>query len=161
MVTEYVSRKIGRLSFLGITFVILYHASLGCQTGDFYSYTEVIGRLTVVPFFFVISGFFFVKGYQSRASWYREAVLKRIVSLVIPYAVWCGLWVLLIKCVLCGGGVDFLKDMAICCSPGNGSLWYVKSLFIMSVFSPAIIWFVKCVHGVARGVIACAFGVFS
>lgn len=142
---RYVSNKITVLSFLGACFVVLIHSSYGLNSTDIHAQVY----LTVfhdgifgfaVPFFFIVSGFMFMKRFDGTCQWWRREIARRIKSLLIPYLFWTILAIVVCKCWLTQEEINLLRDFGVVTiTPYNGAMWYVKVLFCMCVASPVIV----------------------
>jgi surface polysaccharide O-acyltransferase-like enzyme len=95
-----------------------------------------------VPIFFVITGFFLVKGYQNK-GWFIKEFRKRFFSLYVPFVTWnvVGLIVVL----LAGGshdGADFILARILGFNPyvrlGCMQFWYLQTVFIYVLASPLL-----------------------
>lgn len=98
-----------------------------------------LGRLAV-PMFFAISGYWLVKSYKPTMEWWRQAVGKRIKTIVLPMVIWAVIALL----------YEFLMGGAKMPSYHNGFLpsearqfWYYRTLFIFVVVSPVVIWILR------------------
>ena len=105
---------------------------------------ELFGRSSV-PLLSVISGFLMV-GYFRRYSW-RDAAYKRFIVLVIPLAVWNFMGINF--ATLTGQTVNLNLLNAILGLTDNAfyiHLTFLRDIFIVSVISPIIIYFVRQLH---------------
>lgn len=103
-----------------------------------------------VPCFFVISGFLLFYNVQNyNKSKYLEKLQKRCKSLMLPYTVWCLIYLLLYRIIgqenfvlsqvpnLFDGSlspIGFIYTLFI--KPLDGPLWFIRNLFMMVVLSP-------------------------
>lgn len=106
-----------------------------------------------VPLFFFLSGFFLSRHWGESGFWRRE-VRKRVVSLVIPYFSWLGVAALIFGLFIPGVkvwagtmetfapewayGMAFLRS--IVGFPFLASFWFLRTLFLLVVLSPAWLW---------------------
>lgn len=123
----------------------------------------------VVPLFFFISGFLYfnrikVHGGQFNKSTYLKKTRKRIKSLLIPYLLWNLIVLVFYSCVqllshnspeMQKAGyklisdytlIDFAKVFWAIDSTGmpiDGPLWFIRDLFVTSLFTPIIYLFLK------------------
>ncbi len=123
-------------------------------------FSEVLGRLAV-PFFFLISGyFFFLKDNQFTSAIYLNKLKKRFYSLFVPYVSW---WI--VACVLtfvfskaklvahlsfydylCGIWCSPKSNLFLTTSintPLDGPLWFLRDLMLTMVLSPFIYLLIK------------------
>ena len=89
------SNKIKLLSFVATIFVVMIHSSSAAATGGVSTWNiwlhdfltkRIVG--VAVPFFFMISGFWFGRGYCATAEYDRGYVgflLKKLKTLAVPY----------------------------------------------------------------------------
>lgn len=143
-ITEYASNKIRVLSLMASFMVVMLHVFLRepHTTGEMlYKIVFHDGLCSfAVPFFFVVSGFFFMNRYEPSVVWWSCGVKKRIGSLIVPYFFWCGI-VLLEACLLSNSKVDILHGFGITTiTPANPPMWYVKVLFVMALAFPPLKW---------------------
>ena len=160
-----ISRKIRYMSFFAAVSVVWLHTNpIGHIDGAVPCWVEVLGTWLshfndwAVPFFFVVSGFFFDR--QCAESFrYGDIIRKKLHSLVIPYLFWGRVWGGLLWTplwmltnsrnglpifantflaednVLCAA--DFLVGV-VCNGPANPVLWFMRVLII--VFLTAPLW---------------------
>ncbi len=143
------SMKIKVLSIVAAFMVVQIHTSYGVGN------VELLDRIYrvfileglygfAVPFFFIVSGFFFMKRYDGSWRWWMNAVKKRIQSLIAPYFLWVILFIVLTRFLVGNFDIRILSDFGIATvTPANGSMWYVKVLFFMCVLAPVFIPFLK------------------
>ena len=168
------SAKIRNLGFVCAIFVVLMHTSPGYRpmpVGSlaWWLYSIVDVREIAVPFFFMVSGYMLV-GHFGEVEWFRSAMSKRLKTLLVPFILWCLLWIAWMFCCtvisnafnslpLSTGlrpwmsGSDYLGLNPVQ-HPLLGPLWYVRALLVFAAVSPVLIWLL------ARGkwvVLACAF----
>ncbi len=116
---------------------------------------QFVGSDTIVclavPWFFVMSGFFLVKGVENGVfSWWRNSLSKRLLTLGIPYLVWNLIYYLF---KLCTGKFGFslphcldqLIGFNLFETPACGQFWYVRCLLIYVLFAPVFYWIVRSV----------------
>lgn len=103
--------------------------------------TNGIARVAV-PFFALVSGFFFFKHYSLTISSYSHSLKKRLVSLGIPYLL--GASVILITEALYGLVVNFNQldaqfvYQAVVVKPLSVQYWFIRDLLFLAVLSPLI-----------------------
>lgn len=139
------SHKIKVISFVAAVFVVFQHCSHGYQPtsgmGLFYQEAIMFGIASFpVYFFMMVSGFFFVKRWESvRRSW-LPAIRKRVWTLLVPYFVWCSLSILLNKSHFSSDAIGWLRDYGLASwLPCLTSMWYVRTLFVFCLVSPLLI----------------------
>lgn len=110
-----------------------------------------------VPCFFVISGFLLfynVRDYGWEA--YKSKLLRRCKSLLVPYVVWCMIYVALYWIIgyenilftekpdILGGNLSIsILIFEIFIKPLDGPLWFIRNLFAMVILSPVLYWIIK------------------
>lgn len=110
-----------------------------------------------VPCFFIISGFLLfynVEKYSKQV--YFDKLKKRCKSLLLPYIVWCLIYLILFwiigqeKIILSdkpnlfdGSLSPFGLVVNIFVKPLDGPLWFIRNLFVMVVFSPLLYLIIK------------------
>lgn len=142
VITPYLARKLQILSLLAIWFVVLQHSSYGVSTGNcsglLYRDLVAFGIADFpVPYFFVVSGFFLMKKFDGTFRWYKSEIAKRMRTLVRPYLIFCTLGIAIFnECpyrpILANYGITSQL-------PSVGTLWYVRTLFVLCLASPLII----------------------
>ena len=143
----------------------LDHGGLYHGTGEFF--TSVIGVIPV-PLFFIISGYLYFQNCSFNdgftKSIYLNKTKKRLKSLLIPYLLWNLLVFILFSLsqyltsdsqVMSKEGykllsdytfIDYIKvfwalDSTDC--PVDGPLWFIRDLFVISIFSPLVYYGIK------------------
>ena len=112
-----------------------------------------------VPFFFIVSGFFFDRGYLSCNVAFIEFMQRKIKSLLVPYFLWGAVFGTLILTPILmyvnyksGTSVisgTFLDAPNLFCildrvlgvfkgAPPNGALWYIRTLLMMFFLAPLL-----------------------
>lgn len=105
-----------------------------------------------VPSFFIISGFLLlynVKDYDKTV--YLSKLSKRVKSLLVPYTLWCLIYLLLYWLIgqenilfsevpnLFSGELSPIQLLVnIFIKPLDGPLWFIRNLFVMVVLSPVL-----------------------
>lgn len=103
---------------------------------------------TGVPLFMLISGYLF---FRREVDW-KENLRKKVKRLAIPFLIWSGFWILFefagylifpsrFENVLGWNLADFLYNwigIPFTAGPLYGPLWYVRDLFIISIFAPFV-----------------------
>lgn len=88
--TVEASSKLRNMAFLCACLVVCQHASVA-KWCDRHIYILTRGA---VPFFFCVSGFFITAHTGSR-HWYRQALGKRVKTLLVPYLFFNVIWALI------------------------------------------------------------------
>jgi surface polysaccharide O-acyltransferase-like enzyme len=101
------SAKISTISFSMVFFVVIIHSktntlvetkgdlTIANQINSFIQSTISEGfARAAVPLYFAISGFLFFQGYVWQPAFFRKKFAGRLTSLVVPYLVWSGFWIL-------------------------------------------------------------------
>ena len=120
------SEKVKFLSCIAMIAVVAGHSAPRTAMG------MAVDRvfLFAVPWFFFVSGFYFIKSVESRGI--LELVKRKIKTLLLPYVIWCLL-----------GWVIFRPSLPMLCCEifglahsypiGNLPLWYVMALMIFMI----------------------------
>lgn len=154
--TKYTSDKIKNISFIAIIAVFFIHTDNagGRESGSFF-FQDLLHTCAnfAVPLFFIISGYLFF--YQKEDMiLIKKGIKKRIRTLLIPYIIWCTLFVVQLWLasmatplnqdyfsILSSGEImdalRFLKRMYIA-PPLAFHLWYVRDLMAVVSISPLI-----------------------
>ena len=143
------SRKIKILSLFAAFLVVQIHTCYGVGTVAGLDRVYRIFFLEglygfAVPFFFIVSGFFFMNRFDDTWRWWLHGIRKRLHSLLLPYVVWVLLFIMFTRFLLGRFEINFLTDFGITTvTPANGSMWYVKVLFVMCVLVPVFMPLLK------------------
>lgn len=156
MVSEKTSEKIRALAFLMVLLVVAIHCfslpyelravGWGVSTWIVMLQTVIsngVARLAV-PFFFIVSGFFLTKGWNSgqTLAWWHAACRKRVWSLWAPFSLWsvlyfCGKWGL---GKFDGDWCRVLGQIGgwnLACDPVALHLWFVRMVMLLVLISPS------------------------
>lgn len=128
MLDDLISRKIKIISFVAMVAVVAWHCECGAEVERWF-----IPWVThwSVPWFFAVSGFFFVKTAE-RVS-IIEFFRKKTKTLLVPYLFWCAFgWSLWQPEVVGWGGSIFGLSSSTFPS-GNLPMWYVRALIVFMV----------------------------
>lgn len=155
VVSSEVSNKIANLSFVCSILVLLIHTERSAECISINWITSTISQIGV-PFFFAVSGFLLLNRYNE-IGWYKQALVKRFWSLLVPFVCLNILWfpfkyaIHYIGYVYFGADhsnptmvlsfINFLRafsPIAVYGSPCVGPLWYVRALMWLVVFSPIV-----------------------
>ncbi|MDO5759743.1 MAG: acyltransferase [Bacteroidota bacterium] len=109
-------------------------------------FTQIISRIAV-PSFFVISGYYFFFDVRKQEKFtkqdYKNKLLKRFFSLLIPYLIW-NLFYCLVKCFfLHQNFLSLLPHIFDYPMPVAFQFWYIRDLMIMCLISPLLYKVIK------------------
>ena len=157
---------IGQLRFPLIVLVTFAHSygavsdgySLLTSGWDSYEVLKLLVSQTlvkvVVPMFFIISGYLFFANIKTwSAQIYKEKLLRRAKTLLLPYL----LWNLLMAAKLhmfswsmfwvywkpSGVQIDWLGNEQLMTAPANTPLWFLRDLIVISLCTPLIYYAIK------------------
>lgn len=111
-----------------------------------------------VPYFFLISGFFFFRTSYCHLESYAKMLQKKTYTLLIPFLVWNIIWGVFLYAI---GFMDWGESLThkvlhLVRSDYYGALWYVRNLMLMMVLVPIYGWIFRLKN---RWIYAC-IGVF-
>lgn len=151
MMTQRLSEKIKVLSLLATVMVVYRHslnylAFFGTWTaGGLNGWVQegcMVLTQVAVPYFFIVSGFFFLGRHYASPRDYGQMLRKKWHTLAVPFLIWNGVGAL---CLLLSGERtvhdvfgQFLRQMAS--SEFYGPLWYVRDLMTLMVLVPMYQW---------------------
>ena len=150
--SKELSEKIRLISLLCTVMVLYRHAHTaeafhGGVDSDWHVYNVIAHGITymtsiAVPYFFLISGFFFFKCSYYVSGNYRQMVLKKIRTLLTPFLIWN---VLAVFPLWYSGKIMieehwYLYVLDLLHSDYNGPLWYVRTLMLLMLLSPLYDW---------------------
>lgn len=107
----------------------------------------------VVPVFFIISGYLFFANVGCRWDWplYRQKLLRRCRTLLLPYLLWNAL--MAVKLGHWGGWhtfwdywpqagcqTDWLGLLNLMTAPANMPLWFLRDLMCVTLLTPLLYW---------------------
>lgn len=112
------------------------------NTCGYWEYGTSVMTEIAVPYFFLISGFFFFRTNFYERHHYLDMLLKKGRTLMAPYLLWNLLWAIPLYVV---GLMDFNEPIIqklwnLLMSEYDGALWYVRNLIIMMFFVPLYGW---------------------
>lgn len=167
LISDYLSQKIKLLSIFAMISVIFIHVNNLSLVNNpkpwfvFFSDWFFTGlQMWAVPFFFLVSGFFFDRGFEKRALNSVELklfLIKKIKMLFVPYLLWATIGGILIlplfifhnyingvavfeRTIFSSSTIwSFLNNLfgILGGAPsGNGPLWYVRLLILLFLFAP-------------------------
>ncbi len=156
------SNKIKILSFSSIISVVWMHTyyleSERWPTMHFVQKFVALFADFAVPLFFIISGFLFFANFNEvsdTTDFFISKIKKRIHTLVLPYMIWCTLFIA--EIFIIGSFIDLNTDYFAYCRQGSWwnfllyvyfkpaafHLWFVRDLFIVILCSPIIYLFIR------------------
>ncbi len=102
-----------------------------------------------VPVFFFMSGYLFFSNVKEwNLTVYREKMLRRVKTLLIPYLIWNLLMAVKLKTFSwsmfwvywkpAGTQIDWLGNEQLMTAPANMPLWFLRDLIIVSLLAPII-----------------------
>lgn len=156
-ISKQLSEKISFLSLVAACLVVFIHVPHDFDAGGFgslvqYVIVEGVARIAV-PFFFAVSGFF-LAGHIEDAHWYGSEVAKRVKTILVPYLLWCLIYVMpgyamaFSANVLHGTALtrNFPAFSFVSCfglspivDPQSAQLWYLRFLFTLVLLSPLLV----------------------
>lgn len=155
-VSRELSRKMANMAFFCSILVMLIHFPDGDRHGNVISmffwdcFPGAVLRVAV-PFFFCAAGFWFA-GRFNESRWWRQAVISRVKSLLIPYFLLNGIWFVWI--LVYGGGIGSVDGVGeimhkVCEAlgfvrgeyPALPHLWFMWRLFLLVLVSP-VCWLI-------------------
>lgn len=155
------NQRLATVGFVATILVVMGHAVAWCPPDSRSTFLRVIEVLTAghVAYFFSLSGYFLALHY-GQYGWWKQAIIKRCRTLMVPYFLWGGLlFIVSLGASCCAHGlrgqifdvfqrpVFGLLDIFGCypavapysCAP----LWYVKTLFYFVIVSPLFFAFLR------------------
>lgn len=168
-ISPELSAKLTVVSFISACFVVVLHAydkALAAGSGPSAWIVTFVGWTLptfAVPIFFVISGYLLgVKsGSGTKEGWYSQALRKRIRTLLVPYLIWCTVYVLTVvpfamignhlvgrslvqnthlhEPVLSWWNLLCIYGADISGFPANGVLWYIRNLLLLVLIAPPLV----------------------
>lgn len=147
------SRKISLLSLLGAVLVVFLHAPIQVGNGvSAWIERFISGNVSsiAVPMFLIFSGFF-LGNHIYDVDWYKRAIRKRVLTLLVPYLFWC-----VVLCIasnlfpFCSNVLNnqpLLRNLHINPIRVFGldprfnppmPLWYMRELMLLVIISPVL-----------------------
>ena len=143
------SEKIKIISFLATLAVVVIHCKRLGSGLDFQRNPLALLQLICsdsfvrcsVPWFFVVSGFFFVWGKNSFSlnDWGGQ-IRKRLLSLYVPFLVWNACYFIMFddNITLCGF-IQRVAGLNYFIKPACVPFWYIRSVLLLMLLTPVII----------------------
>ena len=158
-IDKELSDKIKVMSFISACFVVFIHAPHGDGLATYLVKDWIAG--IAVPFFFIVSGFFWLNNYGNK-GWWLDSLGKRFWTLFIPF-LFINVVFFLVKYPIhyvavnwfsADGsaeimritfanfllGISPLPDIGF---PVYAPFWYIRALLIMMFVSPLLMWIIK------------------
>lgn len=110
---------------------------------------SIKGAFSVFAFFFMSGYFFFYKYYDtsSKLTFWKDNMIKRLYSLLIPYIIWNTLCAIVLfffnKELLMQKIDDNFWNLYMSGIPINGPLWFLSRLMWLVVISPIVFLLIK------------------
>lgn len=151
MISRQLSDKIRFVSFL-CTLMVVFRHSLNMEAfeidGNGHSYVSIIengiSKLTevAVPYFFLVSGFFFLRYSYFGKGEYLKMLCKKAHTLFLPFVFWniVGLIPLVLMHRVAIENSLWKYSLQLLNSEWNGVLWYVRDIMIMMLLAPLYSW---------------------
>lgn len=154
MTEKQLSDKIKTGSLICTFFVVVRHSlnlhAFGISELDsslltFIEYGVSKQTEVAVPFFFVVSGFFFMRYTYSSKNEYFNMIIKKTKTLFVPFILWniFGIITLLLTHRFVYENNPFLYPVQLLHSDWNGVLWYVRDIMTMMLLAPLYTWIFK------------------
>jgi len=160
------SVRIANLGCICMLLVVSIHLShlpqgIGLDAGIAYWILRYVFATVAVPFFFIVSGYFLSR-HAGEPEWWTKACRQRLVTLGVPFLVWClvpfVLFSVLWTSVPVGGECSRVLGKASSVAAGfglnvfvapelNRPLWYVRTLMLLVLLSPLLIALVDRFRG--------------
>ena len=167
-VSSEMSHKVTALSFVAMVCVVMIHShAIGTYENPkpWCVFVQALLMRTAtdwaVPFFFVVSGFFFAALNLEKLSisWYGKLLRKKLRTLLVPYVLWALIGTVFSMSLVVAnnlimhhglfertfmaadgfwGKIDSLLGVTRGGPSGNLALWYVRSLLLLFVLSPLL-----------------------
>ena len=127
--------------------------SLLASEWNTYEFLKLLVSQTLVkvamPVFFMISGYlFFANVDQWNANTYKQKMLRRFKTLLIPYLIWNMLMAIKLKTFSwnmfwiywkpAGAQIDWFGQEQLMTAPANMPLWFLRDLMVVSLLTPII-----------------------
>lgn len=165
-ITKEISNRFANMAIVCAFLVVIIHCRPVFEQGTVAWWMKQMLEngvcLMAVPFFFLASGFF-LAGHLGEQGWYKSALMTRIRTLLVPYLIWCTLFVIFLLCR--GESGDLLTLKGFCRAYGANPLWfpclsplwYVRGLFVLVLLSPLL----KRVVSLGWPALLCLFVVYG
>ena len=158
-VSKDVSAKFANMGFVCACLVVFIHVGVECEDGTFgwwlqQMFTHVGVTRIAVPFFFYMAGYFLAGNMCAESVWYKKALTKRCVTLLVPYFLWNGIYLgymnlmafasarfgyqIHIPIPACSNVIDLIKALGLnpMAASAHSQLWFIRCLFLLVLLSP-------------------------
>lgn len=153
------SRQFAAMSFLSAILIVALHTLCAARSNAFVKclFCVIQGSLcqAAIPWFFFASGFL-LGGHIGELGWWRDAVLKRIRTIIVPFWIWSVVIYLFLSLIevlsgICGidyrvaGSFDLFSWKGLVRVVGFDfrdtmpTMWYLRTLFILVCVSVIIV----------------------
>lgn len=161
-ISSVVSNKFRNMGVLCALFVVIIHCRPHFAVGSVGWYAKEMLENGIcemaVPFFFSASGYFIAV--KIAEGGYKDEIIKRIRTLLVPYCFWLGMY-LLLQFMLIGqllvAPITQLGLHPLGC-PTLTPLWYVRALCCLVLLSPLIVACIKKHALVTLVALGCLYG---
>lgn len=149
MITKVLSEKIKIASFICTVMVVFRHSrnlqAFDISADSYCAFIEtVFSKITeiAVPYFFLVSGFFFFSQSYCKFCAYKTMFSKKLRTLFIPFLFWniVGFIIFAFAGQIGFNDYWYVYIINILTSTWNGPLWYVRDLMTMIFFIPVYGW---------------------
>lgn len=136
-----ISAKFARISFLAAAFIVLLHMYLRDYDSLFVRTVCKGATHWAVPYFFFAAGFLLFKNYNTTIIWYKDTLLKRIRTILVPYLLWGGIATVVAYLLFISGLCSRVAPFSV-----NRISWWLDAIGI-SVTAPPLyaghFWFLR------------------
>lgn len=162
IITPDTSHKLANMSFLCAILVVCIHIQHpgGCEFWLIRWVSEGLSQIAV-PFFFAMSGYVLLNHLDDK-EWWRNAIRKRIKTLVVPFfcinllwwPIFYGFHAIGVR-YFCADDTNRLMDITVVNflrginilpvfgRPVLGVLWYVRALLLLVLTAPMFVWLMR------------------
>lgn len=168
-VSKDVSAKFANMWFVCACLVVFIHVGVECADGTFgwwlqQMFTHVGVTRIAVPFFFYMAGYFLAGRMCAEPGWYKKALTKRCVTLLVPYFLWNGIYLgymtlmafastrfgyqIHIPIPACSNVIGLVKALGLnpLAPSAHSHLWFIRCLFLFVLLAPVAKFAVKYIN---------------
>ena len=136
-ISQTASVKLTNMSFICSILVIFIHLHNGPgPVGTFSWIVWFVVRFAfstiAVPFFFCASGYLLMK-HSNESDWWRRAVRKRFDTLLLPYVIWCHIYVVIFGILPTSESTVNFHDV----------VWSYLANIGLSFKGPHVLWYIR------------------